>query len=113
MTLRIFTGSSERHWEIAATQCDPEELEKSIQNQLHQPLAFLSGTFSEREEHWSAYEREAFAVVQAFRKLQYLVACKFLDLFSLTIATYSSLSTPSLWNHLLVAKKFFKLSAGS
>lgn len=75
MTLCIHTDASDRHWALVATQCKPEELNKLIQDQSHQPLAFLSGTFSDREEHWSTYEKEAFAVVQAFKKLDYLLAC--------------------------------------
>lgn len=75
LTLCIHTDASDRHWAVCATQCCPKELTKHIAHQKHQPLAFLSGTFSEREEHWSTYEREAFAVVQAFRKLDYLLAC--------------------------------------
>ncbi len=47
-------------------QCVAAELEKPL---LHQPLTFLSGTFSESRENWSNYEREAFTIVQAFRKL--------------------------------------------
>ena len=75
MTLCVHTDASDKHWAVCATQCDASELSKPIMDQEHQPLAFLSGTFSEREEHWSTYEREAFAVIQAFRKLDYLLAC--------------------------------------
>ena len=73
--LCIHTDSSDRHWAVCATQCDQSELSKPSVDQKHEPLAFLSGTFSEREEHWSTYEREAFAVVQAFKKLDYLLTC--------------------------------------
>lgn len=75
MTLCIHTDASDKYWAVAATQCDPKELSKPLLDQQHQPLAFLSSSFSQREEHWSTYEREAFAVVQAFRKLDYLLAC--------------------------------------
>lgn len=43
--------------------------------QSNYPLALLSGTFSKQEENWSTSEREAYAVVQAFRKLDYPLAC--------------------------------------
>lgn len=55
MTQCIHTDASDCHWALAATQCMPEELNKPIQDQVHQPLAFLRGTFSEREELWSTY----------------------------------------------------------
>lgn len=73
--LWIHTDASDRLWAPAATQCFPEDLNEHIQEQSHQPLEFLSGTFSEIEEHWSTYEREYFSVLHAFRKLYYLVAC--------------------------------------
>lgn len=74
MVLCLHTDASDRHWAAAAAHCSPGDLSKPLTDQSHQPLAFLSGTFSEREEHWSTYERKAFAVVQAFRKLDYLLA---------------------------------------
>lgn len=72
--LCIHTDASDQFWAVAATQCHPGELHKPLADQQHQPLAFLSSCFSEREEHWSTYEREAHAVVQAFRKLDYILA---------------------------------------
>ena len=75
MTLCVHTDASDKHWAVCATQCKPIELSRPTIEQVHQPLAFLSGTFSDREGHWSTYEREAFAVVQAFRKLDFLLAC--------------------------------------
>lgn len=75
LTLCIHSDASDKHWAVCATQCTETELAKPMLEQSHIPLAFLSGTFSEREEHWSTYEREAFSVVQAFRKLDYLLAC--------------------------------------
>ena len=69
MTLCIHTDASDKYWAVCATQCHPNELQKDVGLQHHEPLAFLSGSFTEREMHWTTYEREAFAVVQAFRKL--------------------------------------------
>ncbi|MEM1369509.1 MAG: RNase H-like domain-containing protein [Cyanobacteria bacterium P01_H01_bin.15] len=74
-TLCVHTDASDLHWAVCATQCDSTELEKAPQLQVHEPLAFISGSFTEREAHWSTYEREAFAIVQAFKRLDYLLAC--------------------------------------
>ena len=63
MALCVHTDASDKHWPVCATQCHPSELSKPIGDQVHQPLAFLSSAFSEREKHWSTYGREAFAVV--------------------------------------------------
>lgn len=51
MRLCIHTDASDKHWAVAATQCEPIELEKPFIDQRHLPLAFLSSSFSEREEH--------------------------------------------------------------
>lgn len=75
MTLSVHIDASDRHWAICATQCVPFKLSKPATEQALQPVAFFSGIFSKREENWSTYEREAFAVVQAFRKIDYLLAC--------------------------------------
>lgn len=55
-TFSIYTDASDLHWAVCATQCEPKELKKLPQTQLHGPQAFISGTFSDREAHWSAYE---------------------------------------------------------
>ena len=104
LSLCVHTDASDKHWAVCATQCQPVELSKPIYEQAHQLLAFLSGTFSEREEHWSAYEREAFAVVQAFRNLDYLLACEtstrvFTDLRNLLFAFSPVSMEPSLGRH--------------
>lgn len=49
---------------------------------MHEPLAFLSGSFSGLKEHCSTYERESMAVVQVFRKLDYLLSCDFSTIIS-------------------------------
>lgn len=53
LILCLHTDASDKHWAVCATQCHESELEKPVVDQNHQPLAFLSGTFSEREEHWT------------------------------------------------------------
>ncbi|CAN8066229.1 unnamed protein product [Agarophyton chilense] len=67
--LCLHTDASDKHWATCATQCDQSERSKSVEEEVHQPLAFLSRSFSQLEENWSTSERKAFAVVQAFRKL--------------------------------------------
>lgn len=104
MVLCVSTDASDKHWAVATTQCYSSELEKPIHEQCHKPLAFLSGTFSEREEHWSTYEREAFAIVQAFRRLDYLLSCDsttrvFTDHRNLLFAFNPVAMEPSLGRH--------------
>lgn len=74
LVLCISTDASDKHWYLAATQSHAAELDKALPNQAHKPLAFFSGSFSEQKEHWSTYEREAFSIVQYFRKLDYILS---------------------------------------
>ena len=76
LPLCIHTDASDQYWAVCATQCEEQELYKPIVDQRHEPLAFLSGAFSDRETHWTTYERKAYAVVQAFRKLDYILLCE-------------------------------------
>jgi hypothetical protein len=45
------------------TQCLPEELEKPIDEQRHQPLSFFSKAFTPSQRRWSTVEREGYALV--------------------------------------------------
>lgn len=69
----IHTDASVLHWAVCPRQFTSSDLDEVVTDQAHEPLAFISGTFCERESHWSTYEREAYAVVQGCRKLDYLL----------------------------------------
>lgn len=73
-TLFVHTDASALFWAAVVTQCDEMELTKSTTTQCHYPLAFLSGVFLTTQEHWTIFEKEAFAIVQTFRKLSHLFA---------------------------------------
>lgn len=42
----VFTDASNTHWAAVVTQCEVGELEKIVEEQQHEPLAFLSSTFN-------------------------------------------------------------------
>lgn len=69
----VFTDASDSHWAAVVTQCAPTELDKPIEEQRHLPLAFLSSAFKKAELGCSTFEKEAFAIVQVFKKLDYLL----------------------------------------
>lgn len=75
MHICVHSDASGAFWAAAVTLCNAEELEQPATEQLHEPLAFLSSPFSGSQEHWSTYEKEAFAIVQTFRRLNYLLCC--------------------------------------
>lgn len=102
--LCIHTDASDQHWAFCATQCHGSELSKSPLAQIHEPLSFLSGTFADREAHWSTYEREAFTVVHAFKTLDYLLTCDattwlFTDHRNILFAFNPVAMDPSLGRH--------------
>lgn len=102
--LCVHTDASDSFWAAAVTQCQPGELEKPIHDQIHEPLAFLSGAFNTTQEHWSTYEREAYAVVSTFKRLDYMLACEtsvsiFTDHRNLLFAFHPSALEPSLGRH--------------
>ena len=72
----VFTDASDLHWAAVVTQCDPKELEKEVSEQHNEPLAFLSSSFKKSELNWSTFEKEAFAIYQTFKKLDYMFACE-------------------------------------
>ena len=43
LQLWVFTDASDRLWASVVTQCSMDELQKSVVEQSHEPLAFLSG----------------------------------------------------------------------
>ena len=55
----LFTDASESHWGIIVTQVPKEDLHFDVLVQSHEPLAFLSGTFSRSQKDWSAIEKQA------------------------------------------------------
>ena len=72
----IFTDASERYWSAVVTQCEEEELEKEIENQKHEPLAFLGSAFGVTQRRWTTFEKEGFAIFQAFNKIDYMLTCQ-------------------------------------
>lgn len=69
----IYTDASDNYWAAVVTQCNTEELEKPLEKQMHQPLAFVSSAFKDSELHWSTYEKEGFSIYQVFKRLDYLL----------------------------------------
>jgi hypothetical protein len=50
-----------------------EDLSLPLGEQRHQSLAFISGAFTGASERWSIMEKEAFAVVESCKRLDYIL----------------------------------------
>ena len=68
----IYTYASDKFWSAVVTQIMPSDMQKPIEEQNHEPLAFLVSAFKDAEKNWSNFEQEGFAIYQAFKKLDYL-----------------------------------------
>jgi len=69
----VFTDASDLFWGAVATQVQPGDLNLPFDEQRHQPLAFISGSFTGASLRWPIVEKEAYAVVESCKRLDYLV----------------------------------------
>jgi len=71
--LCVYTDASDNHWAGVVTQCEPEELGKPTMEQRHQPLAFVSGTFSGSQLRWPTVEKEGFALKETCLRTEHIL----------------------------------------
>ena len=71
----MFPDASDEHWGSFLTQVPQEELDRgvSVEDITHEPLGFLSGTFKGSQQRWATVDKEGFAVVSTFKRLEYLL----------------------------------------
>ncbi|ETV82186.1 hypothetical protein H257_04897 [Aphanomyces astaci] len=73
MTVCVFTDASDLFWGAVATQVPPADLDLPLEDQRHQRLAFINGSFFGASARWPIVEKEAYAMVESCRRLDYLV----------------------------------------
>lgn len=71
--LCLFTDASDRHWSAVLTQIPAEDKDLSNSEQRHEPLSFLSGSFTNASYNWSTPEKEAFAIYYACTRLDHFL----------------------------------------
>ena len=71
----MFPDASDFHWGSFLTQVPEEEFRSGValENMSHEPLAFLSGSFKGSQLRWATVDKEGFAIVNTFRRLEYLL----------------------------------------
>ncbi len=72
-TVCIYTDASDQYWSAVITQVTAAALDCPIENESHEPLAFLGSEFRGAQKRWSTFEKEAFAIFQAFEKMDYVL----------------------------------------
>jgi hypothetical protein len=69
----MYTDASSDFWSSITTQVPPEDLDLPPMEQRHEPLAFLSGSFTGAMHRWSIIEKEAFAILASCERLDWLL----------------------------------------
>jgi RNase H-like domain found in reverse transcriptase len=67
------TDASDRFYAALMTQAHKEQLDHAMEEQDHQPLAFLSDEFKGAQLRWTVPEKEGFAIVDTVTKVDYLL----------------------------------------
>ena len=71
--LILVTDASSMYWSAAVMQVKRGEGGKPLQEIRPTPLCFISGKFSPTECRWHVSQKEIFPVIQAFKKLRFLL----------------------------------------
>jgi hypothetical protein len=71
--LCVFTDASARHWGAVVTQITPADRCRPIEVQAHQPMMLLSETFTGVAERWAIIEKEAFALLETVKRVDYML----------------------------------------
>ncbi|CAN0398793.1 unnamed protein product, partial [Scytosiphon promiscuus] len=71
----MFPDASECHWGSFVTQVPDDEMQQHlpVEDMTHEPLAFLSGTFKGSQMRWATTDKEGFAIVSTFRRLEHFL----------------------------------------
>jgi RNase H-like domain found in reverse transcriptase len=65
--------ASDRFYTGLVTQIHEEQLDLPMEEQDHQPLAFLSGEFKGAQQRWTVPEKAGFAIIDTVIELDYLL----------------------------------------
>jgi len=71
--LCLFTDASDNHWSGVLSQIPKVDKDLPFADQRHEPLSFLAGSFKGSSARWSTPEKEAFAIIDSVRRLDYML----------------------------------------
>ena len=71
----VFPDASECHWGSFVTKVPDAEMDQTlpVEDMTHEPLAFLSGTFKGSQMPWATIDKEGFAIVSTFRRVEHFL----------------------------------------
>ena len=72
----VFTDASNLGWAAIITQIPISQAEEPLQNQNHQPLAFMSGMFRGAALNWAIIDKEAYPIIHVITHARHFLASK-------------------------------------
>jgi hypothetical protein len=69
----LFCDASDKYWGSTLTQVPVDQLDLPVEQQTHEPIAFLSGAFTKASRNWSIVEKEAWAIIDACKRLDHFL----------------------------------------
>lgn len=69
----VYTDASDAYWSGVVKQCHPKNLDMNVEEKWHEPIAFLGAALKRPEKWWTTFEKEAFAINQVLKKMDYLM----------------------------------------
>ena len=69
----VFCDASHYCSSGVVTQVPPDDVEKPITEQRHEPLGFVGHRFNGSELNWAIIDKEAYAIKDTLKKLSYLL----------------------------------------
>jgi hypothetical protein len=73
LTTCVWTDASDEYWAGVVTQAEAAELQKPVLQQLHKPMAFVSGRFTGAQLKWPTVEKEGFAILQTLTRCSHIL----------------------------------------
>ena len=72
--LCFYVDASDTHWAGIATQVPNDDVHLPHQDKRHEPLAFLSGHFTDTQLRWSTLEKEAFSIMATIERMHWIAS---------------------------------------
>ena len=71
----MFPDASDNHFESCFTQVPKVEVEGGVEveKNSHEPFGLLCSTFHDSQQRWRTVDKEGFAIVSTFRRLEHLL----------------------------------------
>ena len=110
--LCLFTDASDEHWSAVLTQIPVSHLNEEVVDQRHEPLSFLSGSFTGSMANWSTPDKETYAIIAACGRLEFFLLRPEVFFYLRTTRTSHSSSSPALSTPQFHVMSLQKLSVG-